>query len=168
MVRLFQSGWKRQWDNETQERRWSLPVIMCKTFKRKRRCLVCAWKVWESYKKIPKCIVSWKIEIWPDFLNQSATLKVVDNNNEIMRPEITQICQFWPNKNIWARILARQIWSSGVSLKRSCKMQFRRLGLRSIGPSSQKLWPNFIFGRLPHFDYNVKHQSGGPNRFMGL
>ena len=33
----------------------------------------------------------------------------------------------------------RLIWSSGVSMKRSCKMQFRRLGLRSIGPSSQKL-----------------------------
>ena len=38
-----------------------------------------------------------------------------------------------------APILAGQIWSSGVSLKRSCKMQFRRIGLRSIGPSSQKL-----------------------------
>ena len=35
-------------------------------------------------------------------------------------------------------ICARQIWSSGVSLKRSCKMQFIRVGLRSIGPSSQK------------------------------
>ena len=41
--------------------------------------------------------------------------------------------------------------SSGVSLKRSCKMQFRRVGLRSIGPSSQKLWPNQFFGRFPRF-----------------
>ena len=51
-----------------------------------------------------------------------------------------------------------------VSLKRSCKMQFRRVGLRSIGPSSQKLQPNLIFGLFPHCNYNVKLQSGGPNR----
>ena len=42
-----------------------------------------------------------------------------------------------------------------VSLKKSCKMQFRRVGLRSIGPSSQKLQPNLIFGRSPHCNYNV-------------
>ena len=58
--------------------------------------------------------------------------------------------------HIWVHIWARAIWSSGVSLKRSCKMQFRRVGLRSIGPSSQKLWPNQIFGRFPHCNYNVK------------
>ena len=64
-----------------------------------------------------------------------------------------QICQIWPNMpnmHIWVHIWARAIWSSGVSLKRSCKMQFRRVGLRSIGPSSQKLWPNQSFGRSPH------------------
>ena len=45
--------------------------------------------------------------------------------------------------HIW-HIWARKIWSCGVSLKRSCKMQFsNRVGLRSIGPSSQKLQPNF-------------------------
>ena len=33
---------------------------------------------------------------------------------------------------------------------------FRRVGLRSIGLSSQKLWPNQIFGRFPHCNYNVK------------
>ena len=54
-----------------------------------------------------------------------------------------QICQIC----IFGCIFGRAIWSSGVSLKRSCKMQFRRVGLRSIGPSSQKLWPNQIFGR---------------------
>ena len=54
-----------------------------------------------------------------------------------------------PNMQIWARIWARQIWWSGVSRKRSCKMQFsiRRAGLRSIGPSSQKL--GRIKSRLP-------------------
>ena len=55
------------------------------------------------------------------------------------------ICQIWlimPNMHIWVC----QIWSSGVPLKRSCRMQFRRVGLRSIGPSSQKLWPNQNFG----------------------
>ena len=36
------------------------------------------------------------------------------------------ICQIWPNKpNI--NILARQIWSCVVSLKRSCEMQFRHI-----------------------------------------
>ena len=69
--------------------------------------------------------------------------------------------QIRPNTVFWARVVACQIWSSGGSLKRSCKMQFRRVGLRSIGPSSQKLWPNQIFGRFPHFNYNVKVQIGG-------
>ena len=46
--------------------------------------------------------------------------------------------------HIWVHIWARAIWSSGVSLKRSCKMQFRRVGHRSIGHFSQKLWPNLI------------------------
>ena len=32
-----------------------------------------------------------------------------------------------------------QIWPRGVSLKRSCKMHFRRVDLVSIGPPSQKL-----------------------------
>ena len=71
----------------------------------------------------------------------------------IWRAQIrTQITVFG---RIWAHIWACQIWSSGVSLKRSCKMQFRRVGLRSIGPSSQKLWPNQIFGWFPHCNYNV-------------
>ena len=68
----------------------------------------------------------------------------------------------------WARIWARQIWSSGVSLKRSCKMLFRRVGLRSIGPSSQKLWPNKIFGWFLHCNEIVKLHTGGPGSFIGL
>ena len=66
--------------------------------------------------------------------------------DHISRAQIcTQICIFgifghiW---HIWVHIWACAIWSSGVSLKRSCKMQFRRVGLRSIGPSSQKFWTN--------------------------
>ena len=70
--------------------------------------------------------------------------------------------------HIWVHIWARAIWSSGVSLKRSCKMQFRRVGLRSIGPSSQKLWPNQIFGRFPHCNYNVKLKMACTMSFMGL
>ena len=73
-----------------------------------------------------------------------------------------------PNMHIWVHIWARAIWSSGVSLKRSCKMQFRRVGLRSIGPSSQKLWPNQIFGRFPHCNYNVKLKIACRMSFMGL
>ena len=86
-------------------------------------------------------------------------------HDHILRAQIcTQICIFgifghiW---HIWVHIWARKIWSSGVSLKRSCKMQFRRVGLRSIGPSSQKLWQNQIFDRFPRCNYNVKLQSGG-------
>ena len=74
-----------------------------------------------------------------------------------------QICT--PNTvfgRIWACIWACQIWSSGVSLKRSCKMQFKRVGLRSIGPSSQK------FGRFPHCNYNVKLEMACRMSFMGL
>ena len=40
---------------------------------------------------------------------------------------------------IWACNWPRQIWSCGVSLKRSCKMQFRCVDLVSIGPPSQKV-----------------------------
>ena len=62
----------------------------------------------------------------------------------------SQSCQIWPimsNMVIGAHICVRQIWSSRVSLERSCKMQFRRIDLASVGPSSQKLetklnvWP---------------------------
>ena len=55
--------------------------------------------------------------------------------------------------HIWARI----IWSSRVSLERSCKMQFRRVDLVSIRPPSQKLCPNLIFARFPHFNYNTNY-----------
>ena len=34
--------------------------------------------------------------------------------------------------------------SSGVSLKRSCKMQFSRIDFVLIGPPTKKLWPNQI------------------------
>ena len=50
----------------------------------------------------------------------------------------TQICILGIIGHIW-HIWAREIWSSGVSLKRSCKMQFRGFGLRSLGTSSQKV-----------------------------
>ena len=56
----------------------------------------------------------------------------------------SNMCPNTPNTVFGARIWARQIWSSGVFLKRSCKMQFRRIDLASIGPPSQKLRPNFI------------------------
>ena len=42
------------------------------------------------------------------------------------------------------------------------------IGLRSIGPSSQKLWPNQIFGRFPHCNYNVKLKMARQMSFMGL
>ena len=45
-------------------------------------------------------------------------------------------------------IVALQIWSSGLSLKRPSKMQFRRIDLMSIGPPSQKLRQNQIWPKL--------------------
>ena len=45
-----------------------------------------------------------------------------------------------PNMHFWVR----QIWSSGVSLKRSCKSQFRCIVLRSIGLSIQKFKSQFL------------------------
>ena len=86
------------------------------------------------------------------------------------------ICDFWcaqlraqilpnaPNTVFGAHIWERKIWSSGVSLKRSCKMQFRRIDLVSMRPPSQELWPNLIFGRFPHSNYNLKLKSAG--RFL--
>ena len=73
-----------------------------------------------------------------------------------------------PNTVIGARIWARIIWSIGVSLKRSWKMKFRRIDLVSIGPPSQKLWPNLIFGWFPHCNYNVKIKSACGFLFIGL
>ena len=55
-----------------------------------------------------------------------------------------------------------------VPEKKSCKMQFRRINLVSIGPPSQKLWPNPIFGWFPHFNYDVKLEMGGRMLFKSL
>ena len=40
--------------------------------------------------------------------------------------------------------------------------------LVSIGPTSQKLWPNLSFGRFSHCKYNVKLELGGKKSFVGL
>ena len=76
------------------------------------------------------------------------------------------VCQIWPNMqnmHIWVLIWARQIWSSGVSLKRSCKKQFRRVGLRSIGPSSPKLCNYNVKLKMACglWVYNAEFFSGG-------
>ena len=87
---------------------------------------------------------SWKTEI---FRKSLRTLRFSTGNFfgastlKILTPNMAKYVFL---THIWAG----QIWSSGVSLKRSCKMQFKRVGLRSIGPSSQKLWPNLIFGPI--------------------
>ena len=110
--------------------------------------------------------------IWPSIIGcpkKSPNFGILDTPlDHIWRAQICIFGIFGHIWHIWARIWARQIWSSGVSLKRSCKMQFRRVGLRSIGPSSQKLWPNQIFGRFPHCYYNVKLKMACTIAFMGL
>ena len=77
-----------------------------------------------------------------DFLSQARNLLPGTRLMEKENSSFGQILVYW---HIWSR----QIWSSGVSLKRSCKMQFRRAGLRSIRPSSQKLWPNKFLADFP-------------------
>ena len=66
--------------------------------------------------------------------------------------------QNMPNMAKYA-FLALLIWSSGVSLKRSCKMQFRRVGLRSIGPSIQKFVTFFSSNSQKMRDYGWTHKK---------
>ena len=51
----------------------------------------------------------------------------------------------YAHMGIWA--YAKKIWPSGVSPKRSSKMQLRDVDLRSVGPSVQKLWPTTFFAK---------------------
>ena len=67
---------------------------------------------------------------------------------------------------IWARIWVCQIWSSGISPKRSCKIYSIHVDLLLIGPPCQKLRPNIIFRRYPHCKYNVKLESDGHSWFF--
>ena len=57
---------------------------------------------------------------------------------------------------IWAYV--KKIWSSGVSPKKALRMQLRDVDLRSVGHSSQKLWPKTFFGiKMPCIlHYNAK------------
>ena len=64
----------------------------------------------------------------------------------------------------WPYLSAPNMIKWGI-LKRTCKMQFRHVGLRSIGPSSQKLWPNQSFGRSPHC--KCKTSKLWPERIYG-
>ena len=62
------------------------------------------------------------------------------------------------------RFLAQQIQSNVVSLKIPSKLNFRHVGLASIGLSR----PNIILARYHHFKYNVNHDIAGKILFMGL
>ena len=44
--------------------------------------------------------------------------------------------------------------SSGVSLKRSCKIQFSRVDFRSIGPPQSKVMTESYFCLISHWNYN--------------
>ena len=123
------------------------------------------------------CRTWWKSSCSSQTLHLISSQNTEKEKNHYMRIRDTQLDHIWRAKicifdghiwHIWARIWARQIWSSGVSLKRSCKMQFRRVVFRSIGPSTQNLWPYQFVCQFPHCNYNVKLQSGGRSRFTGL
>ena len=54
------------------------------------------------------------------------------------------------NMPIWAYEhmgICEKIWSSGVSPKKASKMELRDVNLRSVGHSTQKLWPKTFFGK---------------------
>ena len=59
-------------------------------------------------------------------------------------------CHYGHIWGIWAHGhmgICEKIWSSGVSPKKASKMQLRNVDLRSVGHSSQKLWPKTFFGK---------------------
>ena len=110
------------------------------------------------------CRTWWKSSCSSQTLHLISSQNTEKEKNHYMRIRDTQLDHIWRAKicifdghiwHIWARIWAPQIWSSGVSLKRSCKMQFRRVVFWSIGPTTQKIWPNQFVGRFPHCNYNV-------------
>ena len=158
---------------------WPLPVPWLKRFH-----LHPGNKVLISFEKKVKvkskpCRTWWKSSCSSQTLHLISSQNTEKEKNHYMRIRDTQLDHIWRAKicisdghiwHIWARIWAPQLWSSGVSLKRSCKIQFRRVGLRLIGPSSQKLWQNQIFGRFSHCNYNVivKLQMGSNATFIGL
>ena len=79
-----------------------------------------------------KCIWLW----WPslDFEVIAARSEVIGQKYGVLQIKVTP--------PIFVREVSN-FWSSGVSLKRSCKIQFRCVNLVSIRPPSQKLLPNF-------------------------
>ena len=75
--------------------------------------------------------------------------------------QIRHICQIQPNTarcGIWHTYLGEP---NMVKWGIPCKKQFRRVDLVSIGPPSQKLWPNQILVRRPHCNYNVNSPRCG-------
>ena len=124
----------------------------------------------QSYVKSLHCHLFW-VNIVPVRSPQQFLIILLKSQHLLLQPPESKDgdicilgCIFGHIWHILVHIWARAIWS----LKRSCKMQFRRVGLRSIGPSSQKLWPNQIFGRFPHCNYNVKLRIACTIAFMGL
>ena len=66
----------------------------------------------------------------------------------------------------WACNWARQIWSSGISLKISCKMQFRCIDLVSIGPPSQKVMIKSHFWQPSWTNTKLRHWKGTPKELL--
>ena len=62
----------------------------------------------------------------------------------------------WQHLTYLAHIRVCQIWSSGVSLKKSCKMKLRWVELRSIWLPSWKSSPNQILVWRPNCNFNVE------------
>ena len=88
--------------------------------------------LWEMYSRAPQ--INQKTEFWY-FFNHRFLYERWATRTSFSKYPNTVLGRIWP---IWARISARQIWLSGVSLKRVCKMQFRFVDHMSMGPPPVK------------------------------
>ena len=81
----------------------------------------------------------WTWHWWATYYHHRLTTRysssIFHQNLANQFPKYAKYGLIWPNMVFGAHVLASQIWSSGVSLKRSCEMQFRGVNLAPIGPS---------------------------------
>ena len=106
-----------------------------------------------------KCWPNSSSKILPELqlqnLDQTLCSKSEPKFSSITKPQLPNMQQTVANKVLIINISnSYNINNAGgggrrVSLRRSCKMLFRCVGLRSIGPSSQKLWPYQILDDFP-------------------
>ena len=85
-------------------------------------------------------------------LKKSPLLKLTSVLGNVLHAQVRPKIQL--NAVFGASWWVRQIWSSGISLKRSSKMQLRHVDLRSIGPLSRQLKPKQTLARFSLCTYD--------------